>query len=423
MPLKLQLQKSFRGHQTKSSTSKKKWLNFTKQKNSLPPLVVTKETDNKPEESRRTLDGFLLLERGHVEFPEDLEQINLCGFRLTNVVDQDLTYFTNLAAADFGENELSLESFYGFPSIEELHLYCNNVRRVPRNIAVSEAYEKLRVLNLSYNLLTCEEISYAVQFRNLEELDLTGNTLRSVPKNIGEMENLKILNISSNMLEQASDWHALAQIPNLRELNASKNEFKTIPATTKESFPHLQWINIAHNRISDESDLKGLMSCTRLFCIVLHDNPLTLNTAICRSEVTINGRVVSLVTDPPSSSLSSSSGGDDLVTDASTAYTGSYTSFQMCKNLQRPSPTRRQKHHKAPVSPVERLRASRKHNSKRRHHQQPLSPGSSVLDRPSSTSKKKKKTFMLNSSSSSEVSDATVASRVYVIVGSTLHFK
>ena len=125
-----------------------------------------------------------------------------------------------------------------------------------------------------------------------------------------------------------------------------------------------------------------------------------------------------------SSSLSSSSsGGDDLVTDASTAYTGSYTSFQMCKNLQRPSPTRRQKHHKAPVSPVERLRASRKHNSKRRHHQQPLSPGSSVLDRPSSTSKKKKKTFMLNSSSSSEVSDATVASRVYVIVGSTLHFK
>ena len=122
--------------------------------------------------------------------------------------------------------------------------------------------------------------------------------------------------------------------------------------------------------------------------------------------------MVSLVTDPPSSSLSSSSGGDDLVTDASTAYTGSYTSFQMCKNLQRPSPTRRQKHHKAPVSPVERLRASRKHNSKRRHHQQPLSPGSSVLDRPSSTSKKKKKkAFKLNNSS--EVSDATVASRVY----------
>jgi len=213
------------------------------------------------------------------------------------------------------------------------------------------------------------------------------------------------------MLEQASDWLALAQIPNLRELNASKNEFKTIPATTKESFPHLQWINIAHNRISDESDLKGLMSCTRLFCIVLHDNPLTLNTAICRSEVTINGRVVSLVTDPPSSSSA-----DDVVKDGtmtSTAYTGSYTSFQMCKNLQRPSPTRRQKHHKTPVSPVERLRASRKHNSKRRHHQQPLSPGSSVLDRPSSTSKKKKKTFMLNSSSSSEVSDATVASRVY----------
>ena len=72
------------------------------------------------------------------------------AFRLTNVVDQDLTYFTNLAAADYGENELSLESFYGFPSIEELHLYCNNVRRVPRNISVSEAYEKLRVLNLSY---------------------------------------------------------------------------------------------------------------------------------------------------------------------------------------------------------------------------------------------------------------------------------
>ena len=96
----------------------------------------------------------------------------------------------------------------------------------------------------------------------MEELDLTGNALQSVPKNIGEMENLKILNVSNNMLEQASDWHALAQIPNLRELNASKNEYKTIPTTTRESFPHLQWINIAHNRILDESDLKGLMSCT-----------------------------------------------------------------------------------------------------------------------------------------------------------------
>ena len=120
---------------------------------------------------------------------------------------------------------------------------------------------------------------------------------------------------------------------------------------------------------------------------------------------------MSLVTEPPSSSLSVGGGSTDDVTDTtvSKAYTGSYTSFQMCKNLQRPSPTRRQKH-KAPVSPVERLRASRKHNSnKRRHHQQPLSPGSSTLDRPSSTSKKKKKEFTLNS----EQSDATVASRVY----------
>jgi Leucine-rich repeat (LRR) protein len=302
--IQLQLQKSFISGSEGVKKKRKKWLNFhTKKKNnksSLPPLVVTSKEDHKPEESRRTtLDGFILLERGHVEFPEELEQVDLCGFRLTNVVEQDLSYFTNLKAADFGENELSIESLSGFSSLEELHLYCNNVRRVPRNISVTNSFEKLRVLNLSYNLLTCEELSFAVQFHSLEELDLTGNTLRSIPKNIGEMAALKILNISSNMLEQASDWHALAQIPNLRELNASKNEFKTIPATTRESFPQLQWINVAHNRISDEGDLKGLMSCTRLFCIVLHDNPLTLSTAICRSEVMINGRVVSLVTDPP----------------------------------------------------------------------------------------------------------------------------
>eukprot|EP00939_MAST-03C_sp_MAST-3C-sp1_P002491 g2491.t1 len=363
-----------------------------------PASLVSKEDKNRVPEHPNltksfTLDGFLLVEAGHVEFPDELDLVDLSGKRLREVVPQDLEFFARLKMIDLGENELTLEQLVTFPSLEELHLYCNNLRSIPATLP-SGAFRTVRVLNLSYNLLTCEALEGIVQLENLEQLDLVGNDIEDVPKSMVKLESLEILNLSSNRMRSPSSWHVLAALPALRELNVSSNEFSGIPLASKDAFAKLEWISLANNKIGDEADLKGLMPCKKLFCIVLYGNPLTTEFACCRSEVSINNQIVTLVIDPPPSESSLQTHGKALGKRVlpgkkGAMHTGTYTSFRISKLLQRPVSKRRGK----PLSPLDRLRASRSHNMNgteksesgaktkakstiggRRHPQQPPSP-------------------------------------------------
>lgn len=317
---------------------KKRWLNFANPV--LPPLASTLVAPEISEEDhKKVLDGFLLIDAGKVDFPDELTRVDLTSRQLHKVATEDLEYFTQLTTVDLGDNELKLEQLAAFPVLEEAHLNCNNIRNIPR--IVPDMFRKLKHLDLSHNLLKPDQIGYLSNIATLSELNLSGNGLDMIPKNMVEFVNLQVLNVSCNKLQKLSIWHTMASIPKLRELNASWNEFRSIPPTSKDSFPKLEWINVSHNKISDEKDLKGLMSCTQLVYIVLHSNPLTENARICRSEVTINNRIVTLVTDPPPSESALAAqkvaGKRIQVGKQGAMRSGTYTNFRISKVLDLPT--------------------------------------------------------------------------------------
>ena len=84
------------------------------------PLLIEEALPPKKEvndSSFRTLDGFLLLEKSNMSFPDDSRQAVLSKMRLKNIVKEDLTFFTGLISLDVSENFLEIAPFGVLPKL------------------------------------------------------------------------------------------------------------------------------------------------------------------------------------------------------------------------------------------------------------------------------------------------------------------
>lgn len=171
------------------------------------------------------LDGFVMLEIGQVEFPEDLQQVNLIDRRLNHVVEQDLSYFTELLCIDASENYLSLSSFGILPKLRELRLVYNHITTIEELYGFSS----LLYLDLSYNKLTIESIQALSALPQLKDLDLSGNELPTLPSSLSNFQSLEKLVLDNNKLRNNMIFITLSAIPNLRVLSVSHNFFSKIP--------------------------------------------------------------------------------------------------------------------------------------------------------------------------------------------------
>ncbi|KAG6972687.1 hypothetical protein JG687_00001328 [Phytophthora cactorum] len=129
----------------------------------------------------RTLDGFLLLDWCRVEFPDEVIQAVLSDMHITDVVAEDLLFFTNLARLDMSDNEAPLEPFGCLPALVELDFQCNALE----GITLSNGFQSLEsaltleekrgagfynliYLNLAHNMITDEEaVVYTSELRSL----------------------------------------------------------------------------------------------------------------------------------------------------------------------------------------------------------------------------------------------------------------
>lgn len=130
----------------------------------------------------KTLDGFLMLEASSAALPHQATRVTINDDNLTETVAEDLAFFTNLMFVDLGDNRLSLESLAALPAVVELRLHCNGVREVGE--LPSGCFPRLEVLDLSYNALTAPGIDALAQLPNLRELDLTCNALEALPRSM-----------------------------------------------------------------------------------------------------------------------------------------------------------------------------------------------------------------------------------------------
>ncbi|XP_053404342.1 X-ray radiation resistance-associated protein 1-like isoform X2 [Mercenaria mercenaria] len=185
------------------------------------------------------LDGFFLMRHCCVEDPSDLCSVNISGKEISEVKEEDLALFDNVAYVNASENFLPFEAFRGFPILRELEMPLNALRSIKPNIG---DYPSLEVLDVSYNNLSHDDILTLGLLSNIKVLHLTGNGLTSLPANMAmphidektreeylRFSKLEILLLDDNKLEDVSVFAALAGLSSLKHLNLEKNELYYVP--------------------------------------------------------------------------------------------------------------------------------------------------------------------------------------------------
>ncbi|KAJ3387102.1 X-ray radiation resistance-associated protein 1 [Lobulomyces angularis] len=136
-------------------------------------------------EVKNLLDGFLILNHGCTDYPEEVYTVDLTGLDLESVIEEDLELFTKLHSFKAGDNKLNFEKLGAFPNLRTLILPLNNIDYL--DFYVSLKFPLLEHLDLSYNKLYVTSISVLASLPNLITLDLTANNLKYLPDDISDM--------------------------------------------------------------------------------------------------------------------------------------------------------------------------------------------------------------------------------------------
>ncbi|ETL28084.1 hypothetical protein, variant [Phytophthora nicotianae] len=196
---------------------------------------------------------------------------------ITDVVAEDLLFFTNLTRLDMSDNEAPLEPFGCLPALVELDFQCNALEEVMLN----NGFQSLEVLNLSFNCLGSKDLEELSNLLRIRELYLGSNRIRSLPPIMDRFSRLETLSLESNNISGQEVFSFIAIMPRLRNLNLSYNKITGFPesALTLEEkrgagFYNLIYLNLAHNMITEEEAVVHTTELRSLRKLILYGNPL-----------------------------------------------------------------------------------------------------------------------------------------------------
>lgn len=181
--------------------------------------------------------------------PRSLVLLHLEKNSIQSIPRDSLSPIRNLEYLLLHNNKLRSRSidpaaFHGLKKLHTLHMYNNQLERVPRGLPrraktlmllhnfISEIGRNdlillytLTELNLSYNRLTSLKLHREAfrKLRLLETLDLSGNGLHMLP--LGLPRSLQVLRVKDNQLSSVPEG-ALTSMLKLREINLSNNQLK-----------------------------------------------------------------------------------------------------------------------------------------------------------------------------------------------------
>lgn len=207
---------------------------------------------------------------------------------ITDVVAEDLLFFSNLTRLDMSDNKASLEPFGCLPALVELDFQCNALEEV----TLGEGFSNLEVLNLSFNCLKSTDVEMLANLVRIRELYLGSNQIRSLPPVMDRFLSLETLSLESNKISGQIFFSLLNCVPRLRNLNLSSNKITGFPesALTLEDnrgagFYNLVYLNLAHNMIANEEAVVYTSELHSLRKLVLYGNPLA-HAAVSLSDPT-----------------------------------------------------------------------------------------------------------------------------------------
>jgi len=234
--------------------------------------------------TRKTLDGFLLLHSCHVKNPQQAIKSKLSGENIVDVENEDLLFFPNLTYLNVSENRIRLEQLANLRGLRELYMQYNFIRVVQ---IVPGMFPLLEVLNLGFNSIPAGHILQFAQLPNLRVLDLSGNELCILPEELSSLKKLEELNLSSNnfssdsvVVEPGKLFKSLSTIPHLKKLNLAHNALKGFHfeyLTSTDLFEPLAELDFSYNKISSQENLLFCQKLKSLQALLITGNPIGIN--------------------------------------------------------------------------------------------------------------------------------------------------
>jgi hypothetical protein len=224
------------------------------------------------------LDGFYLLDKSGCDLPHEVISVRLSSKNIKDAAENDLNYFVNLIEIDLSENNLKEpHKLSGLTALEKLHLQNNGIENI--NFSEYRRFDKLLMLDLSYNQLNPVTLDNLKWIPTLRDLNLSGNDLYDLPDPLAFLPNLELLNLSSNKF--VSDhtasriWAHLAAAPKLREVNMSRNSFRGIHTEklVAGDFENLEKLDFSFNKAENQHNLICARNFKTLKVLIVTGNP------------------------------------------------------------------------------------------------------------------------------------------------------
>ena len=227
-----------------------------------------------------TINGFTVLGATRARLPEEVHIANLSGGDFEAFEEEDLEYFANLKLLDVSDNNLTSIEELSRLKLVELRVPVNSLKQL--NI-FKGAFEHLKVLDVSFNLLSSRAVVELGTLPNLTKLDVSGNNVgllsasqfRSAGEGAPLYPQLQVL-----IAEQADliskDLAALQHLPKLKELRVSRNLIDCIPSECQgpKCFACLEMLDLSHCKLVTLESVEQAEHFPKLRKILLHGNYL-----------------------------------------------------------------------------------------------------------------------------------------------------
>ncbi|XP_046905714.1 leucine-rich alpha-2-glycoprotein [Hypomesus transpacificus] len=167
---------------------------------------------------------------------------------LTDFPSEDLPRNTTSLSIQFTNiSFISEDQLTTLPALEELHLYHNQLKRLPSNLF--RGVPRLRIV------------------------DLTGNQLDHLPEKVFSHAPLQSLVLKRNLIQSAdAEW--LPEDSNVTWLDLSKNRLTAAPTALLQRLHHLEILDLSHNRL-EKLAADSLSPLTKLERLNLQGNKLS----------------------------------------------------------------------------------------------------------------------------------------------------
>lgn len=190
----------------------------------------------------------------HVPYvPSHIKYVYLQRNQITGIQDGVFDNATNLAWVVLFQNQLKSDKigknvFSKLRNLDRLYLDHNELKRVPPNLPKS-----ITDLRLAHNKISKFRARSFDGMVNLTSLHLHANVIEDAGKVFKGLKSLTMLDMRKNKLKRIPD-----NLPEkLQQLYLEFNSIESMPEGFLTIYPSLQFVRLAHNKLTD----RGLPAC------------------------------------------------------------------------------------------------------------------------------------------------------------------